>query len=538
LQKKQHWPSSRVQLMDYYSRECFEAKQAALAPGEFRFPDVGNCIDAWGRIAFKITCENRGPNIAIAALLDIGLPGERLLEFIRVGTRCGLLDEARDAADHLIRFEHHRFQEFFCASHIRKELPALNWLPLMDAPRWQETIFNLVILGGGAAAVQALADAIRGPNSENTDANSISEENSPTNVSEKVSAAKDGDPAAEDAQGEKGTLDGDTARDGGDLDKVAVKPKEKMGQLEVLLHFLVQRLPEKQVKLTESALADRVELASRVLRHTGGASDATRQTLNDPLKATVKILVTHGNPLTQVKMLRACQNVPGIDYLEVLEAPLQSKNGWVRSQALVMLGAMRGAGHTTKNLVTEIAMDFATYRLLSSMKSYVKAIVATPSVATAMFLIFVSILQGVLLAAWAILGALAFDFTWTWLRRLEALTDPLRMVGTPPHRVDILQSWVSLLHWGAPTRHERTAHEAIRIFGASWFGPEHLPFWGVASVIFAAAFFLSSTISEFTWGAIGLCAFSGPCLWLLGLHLWEGDLRTAFELLILLLPLV
>ena len=57
---------------------------------------------------------------------------------------------------YLVRFQHHRFQEFFTALYIHQNRPSINWLDKLDAPRWQETMLNLILMGGAAMSFALL----------------------------------------------------------------------------------------------------------------------------------------------------------------------------------------------------------------------------------------------------------------------------------------------------------------------------------------------------------------------------------------------
>ena len=86
----------------------------------------------------------------------------------------------------------------------------------------------------------------------------------------------------------------------------------------------------------ELILADRVELASRIVRRCGEARSDVARGLAEPLTAAIAHLAEAGNPITQVKMMLACQNVRGIDLVGVLRKPLESPVRWVRAQAFIL----------------------------------------------------------------------------------------------------------------------------------------------------------------------------------------------------------
>src|SRR5262249_35322763 len=128
------------------------------------FPPMAEAFRQWARFAYVITQRNEGPAIAVADLTG-GDPNVEAM--IRLGKRCGLLTESKaELVDpgavqgHLVRFEHHRFQEYFAARHIHEEKPTVQWLDKLDAPRWQETMQNVILLGDAVGAVPQFAGSI------------------------------------------------------------------------------------------------------------------------------------------------------------------------------------------------------------------------------------------------------------------------------------------------------------------------------------------------------------------------------------------
>jgi hypothetical protein len=161
LQKEQVWPKSRVHLLEHYNRSNYERKtRDALQKGK-SMPDMDSAFLTWGRVAYEITDRNKGAAIPLQEVKRFLAPEE--LHAIQAGVQCGVLQESLDMETTLIRFEHHRFQEYFTAFYLSKnikEKSAIRWLDKLDAPRWQETLFNLVLIGSGQEAITALDEAI------------------------------------------------------------------------------------------------------------------------------------------------------------------------------------------------------------------------------------------------------------------------------------------------------------------------------------------------------------------------------------------
>src|SRR6185369_9727860 len=236
LQEEQDWPQSRVQLLEYYNRLNYDSKtRDATQKGE-SLPEKESVFLTWGRIAYAITERNKGAAIPLDEVRQILAP--QGIPALEAGILCGVFQESMDLEQTLVRFEHHRFQEYFTALYLHQEqerLSAAGWLEKLDAPRWQETLFNLVLMKGGEEALNALNTAIR-----------------------------------------KG------------LARLKKLWKEK------------QRL---EIAREETLLADRVELASRILQQTRQQTGEALPKLHTTFQKAAVWLADCGNPITKVKML-------------------------------------------------------------------------------------------------------------------------------------------------------------------------------------------------------------------------------------------
>jgi Cdc6-like AAA superfamily ATPase len=323
LQKKASWPSSRVELLAFYNEQNYARIAEAVPKHEFPFPEREQAFLEWGRFAYMITLSNRGAAIPARMLCDNdGHSIDQVKNLIHAGKRCGILVESIDGYEHLIRFQHHRFQEYFTALYIHTADLEISWLDKLDAPRWQETMLNLILMGGAEDTAQALAEGIEAP----------------------LRYLK--------------YIDGTFTTDLPD-------------------HAVVGNSLEEQ----ETIIADRIELASRVLRQIGSDFAPIRMTLMPPVQEAIGFLVEKGNPITQVKMMRSCQNVPDIDFIDIVQKPLKSPIQWVRNQALILVASdQRRTGTSGANLATEIGYDLANGILTPRLLVYTKVIRGTRSI--------------------------------------------------------------------------------------------------------------------------------------------------------------
>jgi hypothetical protein len=318
LQDEQDWPASRVDLLAYYNRSNYERKRKEASRLGEAFPPQDEVFLALGRIAYEITNRNKGGAIPLESLTGLLTPQE--LTAVEAGLHCGVLQKSLDLETTLIRFEHHRFQEYFTAYHLwqKPEIRStLHWLDKLDAPRWQETLLNLVLMRGGQEALAALDGAISDGMREFTE-------------------------------------------------------RERRSHLVGIERLLADRVDTAHQRTSDAAenermLADRVELAARVLQQASHESQALAPTFLDCATA----LADHGNPITQVKMLLASRLVPGLDVFRIAKAPLASGISWVRQQALIVASAVPGAA-AGGALQEDVCLNFASGKILNRLGAYIR----------------------------------------------------------------------------------------------------------------------------------------------------------------------
>ncbi len=309
LWEQRKWPAHRVELLRFYNEDNYRRKEDE-DPADLPSRDMA--FSAWGELAYRITERNRGPAIPVAILEDSWRHSLAILEAIRTGERCGVLTVVSDQDEALVRFEHHRFQEFFTALHIHEARPPIRWLDKLDAPRWQETMLNAVLIGETPEAITELQRSITEP----------------------------------------------VARYEAELKAAEVASEDK-----------AEEVRWRRENYEEVELADRVELAARIVRKAGVALAETGRQLADTALRGVRLLIEHGNPISQVMMIQACHNLPDIDREKELAKPLESPIRWVRRQALPVLAADPGS----TSLINTLAYDLAGHRVLPHLGAYLAA---------------------------------------------------------------------------------------------------------------------------------------------------------------------
>lgn len=372
LHTMRQWPSSRMELLRSFLEKSYERKR----PRHVTFghgapwPTYADCETALGELALLITERNLGRAIPVAEWLARA-PHADVATIMTVGRTLGVLAGSSDGQQ--VRFDHHRLQEYFTALHLCRARPDIPWLDKLDVPRWQETMVNLVLLGRGDAAVEVLAAAVdsavaAGRALWETDRSATSPA-SPTSVPEGAATSVPGTPPAPAAPAapaaDERALVASDGNQATESDHTASEPAR------ATVTAQTARVEPQLGADDERLLADRAELAARITREPSGRP-TTRARLLPVLRNAAEFLMKHGNPITQVKMMRAGVHLADPQLMTTLRQPLASKIVWVRAQALVLLaGDRRGAG---VDLSSEIGFDLARGELLAHLPSYVRAV--------------------------------------------------------------------------------------------------------------------------------------------------------------------
>jgi hypothetical protein len=328
------WPASRVDLLASFLKQSYARKLEEAKEEGRELPAAEAALHAWARFAYVITERNCGSAISVEILLA-DMTDARAM--IAAGIWCGVLTESLEEEEEQIRFEHHRFQEYFTALWIRQQAPTISWLDKLDAPRWQETMLNLVLMGGAEDGVRSLADAV-----------AIEVRELEATIEEKAAAA------------------------------VAVKTPDgeaSPGASPPVLSLAAAEIPYER----EAVLADRVELGARLI-HGAPNAPAVKDSLRPALRKGLDLLAGRGRPVTQVKMMRACQHLEDVELGGSLDQLLGSPVRWVRDQALVLVSAARsGQGVGQHDLATAIAIHLAAGQILTRWPVFLRAVTTARS---------------------------------------------------------------------------------------------------------------------------------------------------------------
>lgn len=347
------WPRSRVHLLEFYNRLNYERKTRDAAQKGDAMPDMNHAFLVWGRIAYEITRRNKGAAISLAGVENF--LGPKALPAVLAGIQCGVLQKSLDLDTTLIRFDHHRLQEYFTAFYLHnnsKATKTFKWLDKLDAPRWQETLFNLVLMGGGQKALVALREAIKQGLAQLDALTATPTEESPSEIQSGFTRRRVKPSRTGRIKG--ASLIGDKTKE----EKVAQKSLEAVRE--------------------ETLLADRVELAARLLQQTQNQPAGTLDQFSQIFREAVYWLADKGNPITKVKMLSASKIVPGMDVFRVAREALSSNISWVRQQALIITSVASGEVGGGA-LQEDVLHSFASGTFLKRLGGFVRIAAATKS---------------------------------------------------------------------------------------------------------------------------------------------------------------
>jgi hypothetical protein len=344
LRARGAWPDNRAALLAFFARRSLERKRADPAVAPALAALRRRPFAALGALAFVLMRRNLGTSASLAEL-RAELPAIDLASLATLGQRTGLLALSTGAATPQLRFAHHRLGEFFAARHICRARVAIDWLALMDAPRWQETLLNATLMSQHVEPVQQLArqlDDELEPVRAAVDANE-----------RRAQRAKARAEAQKKAKAEAAKL-GKTSP--------AAAP-EPAAEVEEVQQPLALFTPGQ-----EAALADRVELLARLLRQLPHTADDAMASF----ESSVSTLLRAGNPSTQVKMLWAWKNLPVADVGAAMAALLTAPVGWVRQQAMLLVAD--SPEHRTRmrtDTTMLVGLDLARGELLPQLAQHV-----------------------------------------------------------------------------------------------------------------------------------------------------------------------
>jgi hypothetical protein len=309
VQRNEQWPDSRAALFENYVEVTLGRVAVKLTGNQATLVRVRQGL---ALLAYKITSQYAG-TVGSLWLLEETLGSSLAVETVQFGREAGLL-VSNPGNETEMRFSHHRLQEFFTALYLSEPSHEVNWSSLIDIPRWQETLLNLVSLQSADDALAVLQRSID-----------------------------------EVAQGAESAMPFSAAR----------SPRDS------------------GTKLTadeERSMADRLVLAANIVREAGRSSSRLPDGFVAAVENAIPILARTGRPTTQVKTLWAIQSSELVGSLESVDRLLRSEVGWVRDQATLVLGSLtRMQKDSATNIGEQLMLDWGNRDLISRLPLYWKA---------------------------------------------------------------------------------------------------------------------------------------------------------------------
>jgi hypothetical protein len=328
MYKHRKWPRGRAAL--------FEDHLVALADKALRRQGVStppsdqlrSTVDAWAELAYEIFRQHGAVFIERAAL------EERVSDAsVALAVGGGLVTE--DAAVGLLKFRHHRLQEFLVARRLHlPNPPRPRWATILASPRWQETLLNYFAIGGrNNEVLTVILDSLL-PAEEYFERLRPLVERSKT----VVNAAQK---AYDAIQPDKTEVIGGPVGGGTVVRNYSAQQQAKKDAAQKRLETVRRRHKRLRTLPTESEMAwsDHVLFAARVYALLKPPPSETPN-LYDPIRRTLTGLLDFGRPAVQVRVLLAWRESAEWCPVAVLDSLRESPLDWVRSQTIHALASI------------------------------------------------------------------------------------------------------------------------------------------------------------------------------------------------------
>lgn len=391
MSKHGKWPRGRAPL--------FENHLAALAAKALRRQGVHDptseqlqsTVDGWAELAYEIFRQHGSVFMERMALEEQAGSGS-----VTLAVGGGLVVE--DSGAGLLKFRHHRLQEFLVARRLHlPDPPQPEWSAILASPRWQETLLNYFAIGGrNNDALTVILDSL-------LPAQEYFKRLRPIVArSQKVVTT---------AQTAYDAIKPDVAQAAGHAvvytysDEQKAKKDAAQKRLEIVRrrHKRLQTLPPDR----ETAWSDHVLFAARVCALLKPARSETPD-LYDPIRQTLTGLLDFGRPAAQVRMLLAWRESAEWCPASVLDSVRGSTLDWIRSQTIHALASTPlQEDRVDRAFSEELEQDLLNLRLLGHLPIFWKTATLRPHrrllvlFAATVHLTFILLVTGVVAATGA-----------------------------------------------------------------------------------------------------------------------------------------
>ncbi|WP_420127383.1 NACHT domain-containing protein [Longimicrobium sp.] len=314
--KRREWPRGRASLFEDH---IVALADRALARSREASSDalLRETVDAWAGLAYEIF--SRDGAVVMERDFVEARVGDTVVERAVGG---GLVVE--DPETRLLKFRHHRLQEFLVARRLRlPDPPQPDWAASLASPRWQETLLNYFAIGGhNDGALQVVLDTL-GP-------------------AERYFARLRPlvDRAEKDAAKARRAYDAvkpDIVQSAGEYASYSYSPAQQARKDAAQKRLDTLRGRHKRLRTLslerETTWSDHVLFAAR-LSALLNPSSPEAEGLRRPLQGSMTGLLDFGRPAAQVRMLSAWREIADWCPATVLDPVRDSPLHWVRSQAI------------------------------------------------------------------------------------------------------------------------------------------------------------------------------------------------------------
>lgn len=158
LRENQCLPDTRTELLSFFFEHQYERKLSNFKVDSQNLLDRDQLFLDWGQLALLISKRNLGTDIGIHEVRAIF--GQRTDLVVEAGRVCGVLQQTLDYDPPLLKFDHHRAQEYFTAYGIVKSHINVDWAELLKLPRWQETLVNVAQMDAKSTPLSILTESL------------------------------------------------------------------------------------------------------------------------------------------------------------------------------------------------------------------------------------------------------------------------------------------------------------------------------------------------------------------------------------------
>jgi hypothetical protein len=346
MRDRRLWPRGRIQLFDDHlaSLAANALRREGIAKPEAT--DLRSTVDGWAGLAYEIFRLDGAVYIERKTLEDRADPA-----VVARALRGGVI--MADAETGLLKFRHHRLQEFLVARRLRlPNPPQPEWSKILASPRWQETLLNFFAMGGrNDAALHVILAALQPACDYVTRLEPVAKR-----CKKAMLAAyrlfKSIEPDGKDEAGN-------------DAFTKAQADKYNAARARFLTLYKRERRLRTLPMEDEMNWCDAVLFAARVCAVLRLPAEEV-SALQERLRTALAGVITFGRPAAQVRMLSAWSEIARWCPVSVIAPARESELAWVRSQAIhALTSTPLGPDRVASGFSEELEWELLNFHLLA-----------------------------------------------------------------------------------------------------------------------------------------------------------------------------